>query len=164
MRTIPRGEHCTSVIDFANTRIDYSEMTDGFQQDYYCLQLLTADGELMRFDLIPGEVCRMIHLGKNKTSMREMALVSQDTRRLNITRMFPKGKRVRLSKIGYMIVVQTPRGRIVKQEFWHPFTTPTYLRNGKLYSTQKNLIRTQPLNTLFKYPFPNFVVGSQFIS
>jgi hypothetical protein len=139
-------------------------MTDGFQQDYYCLQLLTADGELMRFDLIPGEVCRMIHLGKNRMSKREMALVSQDTKRLNITRMFAKGRRVRLAKIGYMITVQTPRGKLLKQEFWHPFVSPTYLRDGKIYATRKPLLRQQPLNTLFAYPFPDSVIGSQFVS
>ena len=135
-------------------------MTDSFLQDYYCLELETKGGEILNFEAIQGEVCRMIHINS-----KQMALISQDTQKLNITEMFQRGKKIELAKIRYMIAVKlSGRDKPMRQTFYHPFKSPTYLKTGKLFCPSRNLLRKQPLNTLFEYPFPDSVVGSQFIS
>lgn len=139
-------------------------MAKRFIQSYFCLQLWTRDGEELDFESIPGEVCRMIHT----KSMKEMVLVSTDTQSLEITRMFEKNRAVPLRSIRYMIEIRFGEkgGRILRTPFKHPFRTPTFLKNGHLYSTKKKLIRKYKLCDLMDDgdQIPPSIIGTQFIS
>lgn len=135
-------------------------MIDGFQQSYYVLELVPRTGPRWNF-ANRGLVCQLIHVDEYSAE-----LITQDPEKLTVKELRRTKEPVALKCVQYLLCARSEGSKeVLREEFYHPFESPVFLKQNVIYSTEVKLFKRDDLNHLLQTNvFKPNQTGTQFIA